>query len=134
VLTARTSTFTARQEIFEGESHTSAYLPLVTRGLPYVLPTPYALRTSIKLRPSVLDRYAGTYQSARGAITVSREKDGLLVLVGAGGGAVLKPESDTTFFSPTIGGDMTFDVGSGGKVTGLTMRDNGVETKATRVP
>ena len=37
-LTGKDSTFVVRSEVFDGESHVSSYLALVTRGLPYVLP------------------------------------------------------------------------------------------------
>jgi len=37
-LTGKESTFQVRSEVFEGESHVSSYLALVTRGLPFVLP------------------------------------------------------------------------------------------------
>lgn len=126
VLTGKGSTFVARQELFEGESHTSAYLPLVTRGLPFVLPTPLSLRTTAKVRPSVIDRYAGTYKAPVGVVTVSRQKNALLVELQPGGAALLQPENDTTFFSPTLNTVIQFTP------TGLVMRNNGVETTAVR--
>ena len=132
VLTGKSSTFVAHQELFEGESHTSSYLQLVSKGLPFVLPTSLALRTAVKVPRAVIDRYAGAYTAPAGTILVSREKDALLVRMQPSGAAILQPESPTQFFSPTVNTVITFTMGPDGKATALVMRSNGIDTTATR--
>jgi predicted alpha/beta superfamily hydrolase len=135
------SRFKVRQELFEDETHNSEYLQLIARGLPFVLPTETAEMTAIAVKPSLLDRYVGTYRlDAQRVLEVSR-RDGELYgrvntladdYLDIGSLALLEAASETRFFSRSADLLLTFEPPRNGKSPSVTTRTYAQETRAIR--
>lgn len=128
------STFVVKQEIYEGETHSSAFLPLATRGIPFVLPIPNSIRPSVTLPTETLDRLVGVYDLGGGrTVTVTRNGTRMTGLLTGGGPVELLAESPTRLFVPTLYAEIGFTMGADGKAASIVMRNNGVDTPGTRI-
>jgi hypothetical protein len=82
-------------------------------------------RKEVMLQPEVLEQYAGKYEAPKsGSLTVSRDKNLLILRVGGDKTFVLHPESENIFF--TADRDLTFEfVKAGTKVSKIVVRERG---------
>ncbi len=88
----------------------------------------------VVVNPALFDAYAGQYEIAPGTIlTVTREGDRLFVQMTGQPKFEIFPRSDTEYFLTAVKADITFKKGTEGKVSGLTLKQAGMETPARRV-
>ena len=100
----------------------------------FPLLAPPVTRTAVALGEDVLERYVGTYELAPNfTITVTRE-NGRLFLQATGQARVeLFPSSEREFFLKAVDAQITFDVDAQGRVTQLTLHQNGANQVAKRL-
>ncbi|MBB6464270.1 CubicO group peptidase (beta-lactamase class C family) [Aminobacter lissarensis] len=90
-------------------------------------------RVAITLDPAIYDRYVGTYRLApQFEIAITREGAGLFAQATGQGRLEIFAENQTQFFLKAVNAQLTFDVGSDGAATGLTLHQNGIDQKAPR--
>ncbi|MCH8347084.1 MAG: serine hydrolase [Proteobacteria bacterium] len=76
----------------------------------------------------------GAYQLAPGfTITIAKQKDGLTAQITGQQAFPLFAKSSTEFFLKAVGATLTFAVGDDGKVTSLTVHQNGQEQEAKKI-
>ena len=77
------------------------------------------------IQPEVLERYAGKYDAPKtGRLTVARDNNLLILMVGGDKKLVLHPESDNVFFTADRG--LTFEfVKAGTRVSKIVVREHG---------
>lgn len=127
------STFRVLQEFYPDETHSSAYLPLITRGLPYVLPMPNMERAAITVRPEVLDRYVGVYRLTDGRTVTIRREDGRFTgQLATNAPLDLFADTELRFFPRAVDAEITFAPGA--KAPSLMLKNNGVDIQGVRVP
>ena len=92
-------------------------------------------RTEVEVDPAIYDDYVGRYQVATNAIlTVRREDDRLFVQMTGQQQIEVFPESETEFFYRVVDARITFQAGSAGSVTSLTLHQAGRDMPARRLP
>jgi CubicO group peptidase (beta-lactamase class C family) len=94
---------------------------------------PPKLRPTVKLAPPALDAYAGDYTLAPTAILkVFRKGDRLMAQLTGQPAFGIYPEAENRFYYRIVDAQLTFDRNGEGKVTGLTLHQNGQNLKAPR--
>lgn len=92
-----------------------------------------AARTEIQLPVETLRQYVGEYELAPTFVLSVRLVDGQLITQATGQPEVpIFAKSETTFFPKVISASITFEKDASGKVTGLTLNQNGRRMPATR--
>jgi predicted alpha/beta superfamily hydrolase len=128
------SKFKVREEFFADESHNSEYLMLLTRGLPFVLPTLAAELVATQVDSAVLDRHVGEYRlDAARVLKITRTQDKLFGELNETGPQELHAQSDQRFFSRRFNAIVTFEPAVDGKSPGLLLTMNENDTRAQRV-
>ena len=90
---------------------------------------------AITLPPETLDRYIGKFALAPTAImSVTREGNQIFSQLTGQGKIEIYAESPTEFFLRAVDTQLTFRFGPDGKATGVTLRQNGRDIPAERVP
>ena len=96
-----------------------------------------AAHQEVSVDPKLLDGYAGYYMYASDVFTVQREDDHLVSHIIGAPPSPLYAESRTRFFSkwPKNPPDLlfTFVEGAGGRVSGVTMHENGLDLTMPRL-
>jgi len=96
-------------------------------------PNPAGKGSALALSAAILDRYVGEYKTEAGTVIgVRRDGAKLLVKPGTNPEVPLVARSKTRFSDPR-GPFIEFQVDASGKVTGLSVDDNGKKTTASRV-
>lgn len=105
-------------------------LALLALGKDIPKPT---IRKEVELPIETLRRYPGVYQlTPNFSLTVTLE-DGQLITQGTNQGKIpIFAETETRFFPKVMEATITFQIDSGGKVTGLVLDQNGRQMPATR--
>ena len=114
----------------------SGDLAAILLGEKYEIPatevTPKAAVVA-KVDPKIYDAYVGEYQLAPNFIlTITREGDQLMTQATGQGKIEIFPESETKFFPKEIEAKITFVKDESGKVTHLTLQQNG-ERQAKKI-
>ena len=135
-ITGSGSAFKVETRVFPGETHVS-YLPqLITAAFSWALPPPAATlaRVAIALAPDALDRLVGVYELEDGrTVTITRNDAQIFSQVSTAGlKAPLLAETSHTFFVRGFDYVVTFETPDGPIPTGLVLRMNGAEVRATR--
>ncbi len=87
-----------------------------------------------KIDASVYDAYVGDYEIAPTFIlTITREADKLMGQATGQGKLELEPVSESQFTVPAVKANVTFEKDSAGKITGLTLTQNGRAMKAKKI-
>jgi D-alanyl-D-alanine-carboxypeptidase/D-alanyl-D-alanine-endopeptidase len=95
---------------------------------------PPKLRKPIQLEAEELERFVGKYRmSLLFSLTITREEDQLFCQATGQEKFRIYPESETKFFWKVVDAQVTFDNDDAGKVTGLTLHQNGKDATAKRV-
>ena len=101
------------------------------RGEAYVSP---GERKEIPLDAAKLTRFPGVYElTPRFKITITNEDGHLFAQATGQGKLALFPESETKFFIKVVDAQITFKSDASGKVTSLTLHQNGRDQMAKRV-
>jgi CubicO group peptidase (beta-lactamase class C family) len=107
------------------------YLPRAAAPPVKVSPAAPA-KKSVKVRPAILDQYAGDYRlGTRQVFTISREGD-QLYLIFSGQKFLLTALSETEFLLDFAGAQITFQKDKGGKVQQFVWKQGGSELIASR--
>jgi CubicO group peptidase (beta-lactamase class C family) len=102
-------------------------------GAPLSAAKPQRLATPVPA--PVLERNVGRYQlSPAAVITVTRQDARLFVQLTGQPAFELFPESPTDFFLKVVDAQIHFTLGPDGRVTGLTLHQNGRDVDAPRLP
>ncbi len=106
-------------------------LMAIAYGKPYQVPV---VRTSITLKPEVLERYVGRYQVTPEMI-LEVTLEGSRLMTQATGQQKLEvfAESGTTFFLKAFDAQLTFGTDADGSVTHVTLHQNGEDRRAPRI-
>jgi hypothetical protein len=100
-------------------------------GKPYQVPVE---RTAVTVKPEVLAAYVGKYQIAPTFILTVTLEDGNLMTQATGQGKLqVYAESETKFFLKVVDAQLTFARDESGKVTHVTLHQNGRDQKATKI-
>lgn len=95
---------------------------------------PYKVRAAIKADPAVLEAYVGSYRiDAQGVRTVTRDGDRLFTQRTGGPRFEALASSEAEFFYKGTFNHFTFEKDAGGKVTGMTMYQQGQKLFCPRV-
>ena len=91
----------------------------------------------VAVSPATLDSYVGYYQFdpgklPNGVLTVTREGDQLSAQLSGQGKAEIFPDGAKDFFYTIVPASITFETDGTGRVTGLTLHQNGLNLHATR--
>jgi CubicO group peptidase (beta-lactamase class C family) len=96
-------------------------------------PKPLTLRPTIKLAEEALDAYAGEYALAPTAVLkVARQGNRLTAQLTGQPAFRIYPEAENRFYYRVVDAQLFFDRDGDGKVTGLTLHQNGQKLKAPR--
>jgi CubicO group peptidase (beta-lactamase class C family) len=87
----------------------------------------------IKLPPRVLQRYVGVYEFEGVKMTITRTPQGLIEQIDGQGPARLYAESETEFFLKLVDAQISFQVDSKGRVTGLVLHQDGQTILAQKI-
>jgi len=94
---------------------------------------PVGVRPTIKLDSTALESFTGEYVLAPGAVLkVTRSGNQLLAQLTGQPAFRIYPEAENRFYYRVVDAQLAFDRDAGGKVTGLTLHQNGRSTKAPR--
>ena len=100
-------------------------------GKPYQVPVE---RTAVTVKPDVLASYVGRYEITPQFILAVTLEDGKLMTQATGQGKLqVYPESETKFFLKVVDAQLTFARDGAGKVTHVTLHQNGRDQKATKI-
>jgi CubicO group peptidase (beta-lactamase class C family) len=100
-------------------------------GKPYQVPVE---RTTVAVRPEVLASYVGRYELAPTFVLTVTLEDGKLMTQATGQGKLqVYPESETKFFLKVVDAQLTFARDEAGKVTHVTLHQNGRDQKAPKI-
>ena len=89
---------------------------------------------AIALDSATLDRYAGDYQLAPGAVlTVTREGNRLFARLTGQSKAEIFAQSDTEFFYKVVKARISFESDAQGRTSGLVLHQNGANLPAPRI-
>lgn len=92
-------------------------------------------RLAVPVPAQVLERNVGRYQlSPAAVITVTRQDARLFVQLTGQPAFELFPETPTDFFLKVVDAQIHFTLGPDGRVTGLTLHQNGRDVDAPRLP
>lgn len=91
-------------------------------------------RTAIRLPAEVLERYVGVYRLPGMRVTITRGPEHLIATPEGQGPVPLYAENTTEFFLTVVDAQVTFRTAPDGRVTGLTLRQNGADVTGNRVP
>lgn len=92
------------------------------------------IKTEITLAADKLDEYVGTYAvTPQAGFTVKRKGDQLEVQLTGQGFAPVYPDKPDHFFYKVVPADITFERTADGKISGLTLHQNGQNTRADRL-
>jgi len=92
-------------------------------------------RQTVAVAPEILDRYVGQYQLTPAMlVTVTRQDQRLMAQLTGQRIFEIFAESPTDFFWKVVDAQAHFEVGPDGKATSLTLRQNGREMIAPRLP
>jgi len=128
------SKFIVRQEVFEEETHNSMYLPLLSRGLRFVLPTESLMMKAATIDPALLDRYVGTYRLDAGrALAFTRHENQLMGQVNSKERYPFAPQAPARFFSQETNTVVEFTAPINGKSPSIVIRRDRTETTAKRI-
>jgi CubicO group peptidase (beta-lactamase class C family) len=95
---------------------------------------PAAERQAAKVDPAIYDRYAGKYELAPTfRIAITHEGDQIFAQATGQPKLEIFPSSETEFFLKEVDAQLTFEVGSDGKATGLVLHQNGRDLPGKRV-
>ncbi len=98
-------------------------------------PSGPAERTEIGLSTEVLDRYVGVYSISKSArFTILRRGDGLVARLTGQPFVPIFPSAEDEFFYKAVDAQLSFHRAAAGKVTGLTLHQNGRDVPASREP
>lgn len=97
------------------------------------LAPPPKVRKAITLPPEVLDRYVGVYQLPGMRVTITRTPTCLVAEPEGQTAERLYPETKTAFFLKTLDAQVIFRLDAGGKVTGLVLRQGGMDAPARKI-
>ncbi len=101
--------------------------------LPSLPEGPYRIFSQLLSPP--LDAYVGRYQLALNSIlSITREGDHLFVQAAGQQKFELFPESDRDYFLKVVDAQITFEIGSQGRGSGLILHQNGLDGENLRVP
>lgn len=99
-----------------------------------LLPAPKEHKV-ITLDPKIFDAYVGQYQLAPNfVLTITRESDQLFAQATGQAKVEIYPESQRDFFYKVVDAQISFEADASGRVTGLTLRQNGANMPAKRIP
>ena len=119
-------------DLAEHYSQIAGYMRLLGMVPPSALPP--RRRTAVELSTSVLSRYVGVYQVARGWQLDVMMRDGALFVSSTGGATVhLWPESSYDFFLKEVDAQLTFTRDASGGVTGLIVHQYGRDRLARKI-
>ena len=91
-------------------------------------------RRAIAVDPGIFDGYVGRYELAPAlVVTVAREGDRLFIKAGNDPLFELFPESTRDFFLEVTDAQVTFELDTVGRATGLILHQNGRDTPAKRI-
>lgn len=100
----------------------------------YPLSVPYGSPPEAKVSPGTLDRYVGFYELAPNAIfTITRDGNQLFAQLTGQPRVAIYPKSPREFFLKVVDAQISFETDSRGKVTGLTLHQNGFDHGAPRI-
>ena len=92
-------------------------------------------RQTVAVAPEILDRYVGQYQLTPAMlVTVTRQDQRLMAQLTGQPVFEIFAESPTDFFWKVVDAQAYFELGPDGKATSLTLRQNGREMIAPRLP
>ncbi len=95
-------------------------------SIPLREPQPVSAHTEITVDPATLDRFVGEYQLAPTfSITITRENGGLWAQATGQQKLPIFPEAPERFFYKVVDAQLVFSLDPSGKVTGLTLHQNG---------
>jgi nitroreductase len=101
------------------------------KGVNYKEPV---IRKAIKLEPKILDLYVGKYKLNESLnVTVTREKKKLYIQVTGQPKLEVFPETQNKFFLKVVDAQVTFSKNESGKITQLTIHQNGKDTVAQKI-
>jgi CubicO group peptidase (beta-lactamase class C family) len=107
-------------------------LAAIGQGEPYDLPI---VRQVVKVESRVLDEVAGDYEfKPSDKITIRHTNDELYAQKPGQGRFRIQPESETNFFARAEEIGISFWRGDDGRVTGLTLHQNGRDYQAKKLP
>jgi hypothetical protein len=94
---------------------------------------PAARHREIAVPASVLDGDVGFYRLGGLVLTVNREDEHLLLQLTGQSSSPVFPESRTAFFSKAIDAQFTFQPDASGRITAVTLHQNGRDTLLPRI-
>lgn len=103
----------------------------ITYSLPYQTPR---VRTTVTVTPGVLAQYVGRYQIGPDFILTVTLEDGKLMTQATGQSKLeVFAESETKFFLKVVDAQLTFGRDAAGKVSHVTLHQNGKDQKAAKI-
>ena len=91
------------------------------------------VRTEVKVDPSVLEKYVGTYElNPKFSLTFTLEGDQLISQSGPQVKVPVFPESETKFFTKMMNAEMEFTKDDKGQVTGMVLHQGGRDQKGVK--
>jgi D-alanyl-D-alanine carboxypeptidase len=91
-------------------------------------------RKAVAIDPKIFDQYAGEYELQPGfVIKFFRQGDKFMTQATGQGAIEIFPESETKFFLKVVDGQVEFVKDAAGKVTGMTLTQNGRALPAKRI-
>jgi serine-type D-Ala-D-Ala carboxypeptidase/endopeptidase len=91
-------------------------------------------RIETQVNPSVLEPYAGMYRTGEGIVYHIIMENGVLFIQQEGKSRIrLFAESETSFFAKLFDLQVSFEKDSSGKITGLTLHQNGIVRQALKI-
>jgi hypothetical protein len=97
--------------------------------------TPPNLRTGIKLDPTALEKYVGSYVLVPvvSTFTITREEDRLYAQITGQPRVRIYPESENKFFYKAVNAQIDFESDDEGNVKRLVLHQNGTDLSAGRL-
>lgn len=100
----------------------------------YPLEVPYGSPPEAKMSPGTLERYVGFYRFSPNAIlTITRDGSQLFAQLTGQPRLAIYPKSPRQFFLKVVAAQLSFETDSQGKVTAVTLHQNGVDHAAPRI-
>jgi CubicO group peptidase (beta-lactamase class C family) len=91
-------------------------------------------RTVVKVDSKILDSYVAAYRLGPNVVvTITREGDQLFAQLTGQPRFPIFPEGDRSFFLKVVDAQLTFEVDSNGKASGVVLRQNGRDQRAGRM-